>query len=295
MHKLTIILLTFNEEKNIHDCIDSLNGIPADIFVVDSYSTDKTIDILNERGIAYQQHSFGNYSLQRNWAQDHDPFGNPWVLHLDADERLTPELRDWIINDFPSYTDTDAFIFSRRAVFLGKWIRFGGHYPNYHLRLFKKECGRCEDKAYDQHFVSTGKSEIIRGKDIINVLSDNLGSFIERHNKWSLMEAVEILKQQKSGEVRSKLVGNPIERKRWLKNNLFEGLPLFIRSIFYFIYRYFFRLGFLDGKRGLVFHVLQGFWFRFLVDAKVYEIRKEMSDDKMTLKEALQHKYGVVI
>jgi glycosyltransferase involved in cell wall biosynthesis len=292
MLDLTIIILTFNEENNLPGCLKSLEGIPANIFVVDSYSTDNTVEILRAKNIKYAQHSFINYAIQRNWGQENDPFKSSWVLHIDADERLTPELKDWLVNDFYLQKGIDGFIFSRRAVFMGKWIRFGGHYPNYHLILFKKSCGRCEDKAYDQHFICNGKKEIIRKKDVINILSDNLENFISRHNKWSLLEAIEIIKEIKSGEVRSTLTGNPIERRRWFKKNLFEKLPLFIRSISYFIYRYIFRVGFLDGKEGLVFHVLQGFWFRFLVDAKVYEIHREMVKNNITLDEALRNIYG---
>lgn len=295
MLDLTIILLTYNEEKNLPGCLESLEGIPANVFVVDSYSTDSTIDILKEKKISHVQHPFVNYAVQRNWSQANEPFQSTWVMHLDADERLSDELRDWLIHGFPSEKNADGFIFSRRAVFMGKWMRFGGHYPNRYLKLYKKTHGKCEDKAYDQHFVSSGHKKIIPGRDVINILSDNLGRFIERHNTWSLMEAIEILKESKSGEVRSSLTGNPIERKRWLKNNMFEKLPLFSRSFLYFLYRYFFRLGFLDGRQGLVFHVLQGFWFRFLVDAKVYEIRKEMREERKSLAEVLQSKYNITL
>jgi glycosyltransferase involved in cell wall biosynthesis len=295
MKDLTIIVLTYNEEKNIQDCLDSLLGISADILVVDSFSTDKTIEILKRRNIDFLQHPFENYSKQRNWAQLNDPFKNSWVFHIDADERLTPELKDWFINDFLSNENGEGFIFNRRAVFLGKWIRYGGHYPNYHLRLFKKTVGKCEDKAYDQHFVSTGKTKIIYKKDIINILSDNIGSFIIRHDKWSLLEAIDVLKKTKSGEVKSSFSGNPIERKRWLKNNFFQKSPLFLRSFLYFIYRYFIRLGFLDGRAGLIFHILQGFWFRFLIDSKIYEIKVEMERTQKSLESVIKDKYGLNI
>jgi glycosyltransferase involved in cell wall biosynthesis len=293
MLDLTIIVLTYNEEKNLPDCLQSLQAIPAPVFVVDSFSTDSTISILKEKNITHVQHPFVNYSVQRNWSQSNDPFQSSWVLHLDADERLSEELKKWLIHDFSSYNEADGFIFSRRAVFMDKWIRYGGHYPNRFLKLYKKSLGKCEDKAYDQHFICEGKKVIIPNKDIINILSDNLGRFIDRHNTWSLMEAIEILKQERSGEVKSSLSGNPIERKRWMKNNLFEKSPLFLRSFFYFIYRYIFRLGFLDGRQGLIFHVLQGFWFRFLVDAKVYEIRKEMKEMNMPLEAVIKNKYGL--
>jgi len=275
--KITFILLTYNEQHLIVDCLDSLEGIPAHIFVVDDHSTDGTPAILEERGIQYIQHKFINYSQQRNWAQANVPFDTEWVFHLDADERLTPELRAWLLREFPKeQTSYDAFLFPRRAVFMGRWIRHGGHYPNnYHARLYKKDVGKCEEKAYDQHFISSGKEKIIYKKDIINILTDSLDKFIHAHNKWATQEALGIISRNNPGEVKAKLGGNPVQQRRWLKNNVFGKVPLFTRSFMYFFYRYIFRMGFLDGKEGLIFHVLQGFWFRFLVDAKVYEFRQK--------------------
>lgn len=296
MKVVTFIILTFNEAKTINDCLDSLQGIDASVLVVDSYSTDNTVDIIKNRGISVVQHPFENYSIQRNWAQENNPFKTEWVCHLDADERLTPELVDWIKNDFHKEDNSiDAFIFSRRAVFMGRWIKHGAHYPNYHLRLYRVAKGKCEDKAYDQHFVTWGKSKMIPKKDIINVLSDNLSNFIASHNKWATLEAIEVLKKDVAGkgEVKSRFTGNPIEQRRWLKNNVFQKAPLFLRSFLYFFYRFFIRLGFLDGKEGVVFHILQGFWFRFLVDAKVFEVQQEMKETGDSLETVIYRKFGI--
>ena len=271
---LTIIILTFNEQDRIVPCLDSLAGINANIFVVDSFSTDDTLDILRGRGFAFVQHEFINYAVQRNWAQENNPFATDWVFHLDADERVTDELVTWLRNCFPqAAASTHGFMFSRRTIFLGKWIRHGGHYPSFHLRLFRTPFGHCEQKAYDQHFVVSGRVEAIKGADIVDTVTSSLSHFTASHNRWSTVEAAESVNGVGGGEVKSTLTGTPIEKRRWLKNNLFSRLPLFLRSFLYFFYRYVFRLGFLDGKEGLVFHVLQGFWFRFLVDAKILEIR----------------------
>lgn len=275
MQELTVIILTFNEEANIGDCLDSVQGIQANIFVVDSYSTDKTLEILEARQIPYVQHPFENYSKQRNWAQANTPFDTEWVLHLDAGERCTPELVEWINTKFDSNRAVDGYMFSRRTFFMNRWIKYGGHYPNFHLRLYRKAKGRCEDKAYDQHFVVEGeKQKLPKGVDMIDVVTDTLHNFTLSHARWAIKEAEEVVSQEKQvGDVEAKVSGNPIERQRWLKSNLFERLPLFWRGFFYFIYRYFIRLGFLDGKEGLIFHFLQGFWFRFLIDATIVEKR----------------------
>ncbi|MGB3619700.1 MAG: glycosyltransferase family 2 protein, partial [Catalinimonas sp.] len=220
---------------------------------------------------------FVNYAQQRNWAQQNIPLDTEWVFHLDADERLTPELRTWLQREFPAQTaHHDGFLFPRRAVFMGRWIKYGAHYPNnYHARLYRVGMGHCEEKAYDQHFICTGRETIIYKRDIINVLTDSLDKFILSHNKWATQEAAGIMSRNDPGEVVAKWNGNPVQRRRWLKNQVFERTPLFARSFVYFGYRYFIRLGFLDGPEGLIFHFLQGCWFRFLVDAKVYEARQK--------------------
>ncbi len=293
---LTVIILTYNEEANITDCLDSLENIQANIYVVDSFSTDQTIDILKKRNIQYVQHPFENYSRQRNWAQKNCPFDTPWILHLDAGERLTPNLVQWINQSFDKEKELyDGFMFSRKTVFLGKWIRFGGHYPNYHLRLYKRGKGKCEDKIYDQHFVVDGKVKALKkGNDMIDTVCDNIIDFIKGHSKWIVFEASErLLNSREVGDVQSNFFGNKIERRRWLKNNIFQKTPLFIRSILYFIYRYFIRLGFLDGIQGLVFHFLQGFWFRFMIDAVIFHVKWVARKEHLDIKQVLKQRYNM--
>lgn len=280
LNNLTIVFLSFNEEKNLPDAIESVQGISSKKLAVDSFSTDSTLDILKKANISCIQHEFINYALQRNWAQLQ--VETQWVLHLDADERLTPEFRSWLENSFPKLSEQyDGFLFSRRTIFMNRWIKHGGHYPNFHLRLFKTNAVKCEEKAYDQHFVdiTNGKYLTVKNADIINVVSESLTAFTAQHNKWATSEANEIVSSQihLTDVVQPRFFGSSIERRRWLKSKIFMKTPLFVRPLAYFLYRYFIRLGFMDGKQGLVFHFLQGFWFRFLVDAKVYELKKESS------------------
>jgi glycosyltransferase involved in cell wall biosynthesis len=279
LENLTCIILTFNEEKNISTVLNSIQGLTKNIFVVDSFSTDRTLQILEEMQITYTQHAFENYSKPRNGAQDNTPLRTDGVWHLEADEPVTPELRSWIKNDFEMESEnSDGFMFSRKTIFMDRWIKHGGQYPNFHLRLFKVLCGSCERKAYDQHFLVEGRVKKISNADIINTVSSNLDDFIIAHNRWAAKEAFEIYDGANVDSLSPKLFGNPIERRRWLKQNIFEKSPLFIRSFLYFFYRYFIRLGFLDGKPGLIFFVLQTFWFRFLIDAKVYELLLNRSE-----------------
>jgi glycosyltransferase involved in cell wall biosynthesis len=273
---ITAIVLTFNEETNIRACLESIKDVVSEIFIVDSGSTDNTLNIAKEYNCEIVSHPFENYSFQRNWALDNLSISNNWVLNLDADHRLTVELRNElkVIFDKNIPPAINGFLTSRRTIFMGKWIRFGGHYPTYHSVLFRKGKGYCEIKQYDQHFKVEGDLIKLKG-DIIDVITDSLFNFTLRHNKWSSLEASELSSKLKGGDgvIKSNRTGNAIQKRRYLKS-VYEKFPLFFRPFIYFIVRYLFRLGFLDGTRGLIFHILQGFWFRFLIDAKVYELKK---------------------
>jgi glycosyltransferase involved in cell wall biosynthesis len=277
---LSVVILTFNEEANIDACLSSVVDRVGEIFVVDSYSTDRTLDVVRKYTDKIYQHPFKNYANQRNWAQDNLPIKNEWIFHIDADERVTPELFEELNRIFSkSVGDVDGFFVSRRTVFMGTWIKHGGHYPAFHLRIFRKNLGRCEDRLYDQHFYVKGNIKTLKS-DIIDTITSDLESWIARHNKWATQEALEvIIKEREQGlgikgyVIKGERKGNPVEQRRWFRERYYRQ-PLFIRPFLYFIYRYFFRLGFLDGKEGLIFHILQGFWYRFLVDAKIYEMRK---------------------
>ncbi len=272
---ISAIILTFNEERQIADCIRSLSGVAGEVFVVDSGSTDKTVPLAQQLGAQVVYHPFEDYSRQRNWALENLPVRYEWVLHLDADHRLTEALSHSLRRTFarPIPPDVNGFLISRRTIFLGKWIRHGGHYPVYHAVLFRRGKGFCERRRYDQHFCVEGKVLRLSG-DVEDIVTESLFRFVERHNRWSSFEAAEQLSATAGamGVLKPSLWGTPQQRRRYWKR-CYERLPLFIRPFLYFFVRYFLRLGFLDGRRGLIFHVLQGFWFRFLIDAKIYEQR----------------------
>jgi glycosyltransferase involved in cell wall biosynthesis len=268
---LSVIVLTYNEEANLPGCLESLRGLPCVVFVVDSGSSDRTVEIAQRHSAVIRHHDFDNYAAQRNWALENLPIETPWVLNLDADERLTPELRDEIQNLLESPPPgISGFLLRKRTIFMGRWIRHGGHYPCYHLRLFRTGKGSCESRRYDQHFVTDGTVEKLNN-DYVDVVSSSLLAWTIRHGRWAGMEASELLNPHVDGrQVRPEVMGDPIQRRRWWRNLYARG-PLFSRALAYWAYRYFFRLGFLDAKEGMIFHFLQGFWFRFLVDAMIYE------------------------
>jgi len=201
-----------------------------------------------------------------------------WVFHIDADERVTPELARSLQAFFDSEGPgrVDGLLISRRTVFLGRAIMRGGHYPVYHLRVFRRDRGRCEDRLYDQHFFVNGPTRQVRG-DLIDVITADLTVWLTRHARWAALEAQEQITTAQSTtrqQVDARLTGTPIERRRWLRSSVYGRAPLFLRAFAYFFVRYVLRLGFLDGVEGLVFHFLQGCWYRFFVDSKIYEARK---------------------
>jgi len=274
---ISVIILTYNEEKNIEYCLKSVCDWVEEIFIVDSYSTDRTLEIARKYTDKIYQHPFENYSRQRNWAFENLPISNEWIFNVDADERVSLELVEELSSGILSKIslDINGLLIKKKTIFMGRWIKHGGHYPVYHLRIFRKGKGRCEERNYDQHFICEGKTVKLKG-DIVEENKASLTEWTDRHNRWSTSEVIEMVEgAQGKNQVMEKLFGTPIERRRWLKNRIFIKLPLFFRVFLYFLYRYFFKLGLLDGKEGLIFHILQGFWFRFLVDAKIYEIEKK--------------------
>ena len=270
---LTVIVLTKDEERNLPDLLDSIMPLQAIVWVIDSGSTDGTVAIAKAAGCEVAEHPFENYAAQRNWAFEHLPITTPWTLCLDADERLTlalvQELRS--ILSRPDDIPYDGFMLRKRTIFMGRWLKHGGQYPSWHLRLFRTGKGRCEDRLYDQHFLVDGAIGRLNS-DYIDVLTDSLTKWVDRHNHWATLESLEMEDiNSDRQQVIPRLGGSPIELKRFLRYRMYHRAPKFARAFLLFLFDYFLRLGFLDGRPGLVFHVLQRFWFRFLVDAKLYE------------------------
>jgi glycosyltransferase involved in cell wall biosynthesis len=267
---LTVVLLTYNSAKSIERTLRAARQVSDDIHAVDSYSTDNTVDLLKAGGCAVVQRQFLNYSDQRNWAIDNLPLRHSWQMHIDADEELEANLISQIQALDLNSTTADGFIIGRKVVFMGRVLRHGAIARTWHFRIFRNGHGRCEDRLYDQHFVSAGRVEVIRGY-MLDHQEDTLAEWTNRHNRWSQLEAEEVSAPERTKlGVTPNLFGSPIERKRASKRAYYKG-PIFLRPLLYFLYRYILRLGFLDGREGLIYHTLQGFWFRFLIDAKIFE------------------------
>lgn len=246
--------------------------VSDEIFVVDSYSKDGTVELARSFGATVIQHPFEHYGAQRNWAIDNLPITRRWQLHLDADELMDEGLVQAILA-LPEEPDHSGYFLPRYLRFLGRTLRHGGMSPTWHLRLFRTGVGRCEDRKYDQHFILTSGTSGQLSGTMIDDIRMSLSEWTARHNRWADGEVSELDAGESKGRLQPDARGNPAQRKRYLRQK-YNQLPLFIRPFGLFIYRYFFRLGFLDGTEGLIFWVLQTFWFRFLVDAKIWEKRK---------------------
>lgn len=275
---ITAIILTYNEELNISDCVNSIIEHVSEIIIIDSFSTDKTIEIVKKYGCRYFERKFVNQAEQFNWALDNVAINNEWILRLDSDEIMLPETWKEIEEQFLSpaklkENDVTGFYIKRRVYFMGRWIKHGGYYPAWFLRLWRRDSGRYEERAMDEHVI------LSRGK-AINLLNDfeehdkkDLSIWIQKHNQYASREAEAYLSKAKN-ELTAKRRGCDPEKRRWYKDNLYYKLPRFVRASLYWQYRYFIKLGFLDGVPGLIFHFLQGFWYRFMVDAKIYESKR---------------------
>lgn len=267
----TVILLTFNSEGTLGATLDSARRVAGEIFVVDSFSSDGTVELAQRLGATVVQHPFEHYGAQRNWAIDNLPITRPWQLHLDADEWMDNDLVS-AIQSLPEAPEHAGYFLPRYLRFLGRVLRHGGMNPTWHLRLFRTGVGRCEDRKYDQHFLlSSGTSGKLPGS-MIDDIRMPLSEWTARHNRWSDAEVAELAAHEGEGRLQPDAFGNPAQRKRFLRQK-YNRMPLFVRPFVLFAYRFVFRLGFLDGTEGFIFWVLQTFWFRFLVDAKIWEQR----------------------
>jgi glycosyltransferase involved in cell wall biosynthesis len=286
---LTVIILTYNEELHLERCIRSVLAVAERVVVVDSYSTDRTLEIAQSLGAAVFQNPFVHQAQQFQWALDNIPVSSDWVMRLDADEYIFPELAGELIEKLPLFSpNTTGLGIKRRVFFMDKWIRHG-YYPMVLLRVWRNGAAYVEQKWMDEHIrLRHGNMETLR-HDMADHNLNNLTWWTAKHNAYATREAVERLNARYQflpnaeaapiGVHRSVayLRGVPHSPQIGRHKRLYLRLPLFVRPFLYFFYRYFLRLGFLEGRPGFVWHVLQGFWFQFLVDAKMYQI-KHLSD-----------------
>jgi glycosyltransferase involved in cell wall biosynthesis len=278
MTALTVMILTFNEERHIARAIDSVAAIGVDLVVIDSYSSDRTIEIARAKGATILQNKFVTQAQQFQWGLDHHPLKTPWVMRLDADEIIGPQLATEIARKLPTLPAGVVGVqLRRRHVWMGRWVRHGGRYPLILLRIWRTGHGRVEDRWMDEHVLVWGGTTVTFDNDFSDENLNDIGFFTDKHNRYATREAIEIidrrlgiLSRATTREAYTKSRKTRI--KHWVRDQLQSRLPFTFTAPAYFVWRYVFQLGFLDGRTGLIYHFLQGYWYRFLVGSKVEEL-----------------------
>lgn len=283
MNALTVMILTFNEELHIARAIESVASISSRIVVIDSHSTDRTIEIARAKGAIVLQNKFVTQAQQFQWALENVAVETPWIMRLDADEVISRELASEISTRLPELPTTVVGVhLRRRHVWMGRWVRHGGRYPVVMLRIWRTGCGRVEDRMMDEHVLVSGGETITFASDFSDENLNDIGFFIEKHNRYATREAIEIIDRRIGFLARDNDPGvhrkSAMTRTRhWIRDNFHARLPFTITAPAYFVWRYVFELGFLDGRTGLIYHFLQGYWYRFLVGAKVEELQQAIA------------------
>lgn len=273
MNDITAIILTKNEESNIERCIKSIIGLADRICVVDSGSTDKTVEIAKKLGVEVYEHiPFVHYARQFNWAIDNLNIKTKWVYRIDADEVVTPELKEEIISECRKHCndDVNGLVMKFKIYFMGKFLTHGGVYPFYNLTLFKYGKARFEDRSMGEHIVLSEGTTIDLKNDCLHYDFKDLSKWIDKHNWYATREVDDYYKTLANEQIDT-ILYHEAEKTKNLRDNFYYKLPKFFRAKLYYIYRYYIKLGFLDGKAGKVYAFFQAYWYRYLVDAKILE------------------------
>jgi glycosyltransferase involved in cell wall biosynthesis len=291
------IILTLDEEIHIARCIESIRDHCVSITVVDSGSKDRTCEIARAAGADVVTNRWINYATQMNFGIDHLAGRGGWLLRIDADEVLEPGVDvAALLTQLPE--SVSGLLVQRRIYFLGRRIRHGGIEPSWQLRLWRNGRGRCEQRWMDEH-IQTDNAPVSSAVEISDKNLNSLSWWTAKHNSYASREAIDLLNARYNflpgNNAVTAALGSQARIKRQIKEQIYRFLPGGLRALVYFLYRYVLRLGFLDGRPGYYFHVLQGFWYRTLVDAKVREIVDYAEALNVTLERAIADRTGFVV
>lgn len=296
MSQLAVVILTYNEARHIERALRSVQGIADEVFLIDSGSTDETVQIAEALGAKVLYNPWVNHAAQFQWGLDNAPITADWILRLDADEIIEPDLAAEITAKLPTLpADVTGANLKRKHIFMGGWVRHGGRYPLIMLRICRRGVGRIEQRWMDEHMLLThGRATTFDGGFADHNLND-LTFFVDKHNKYATLEAVDVINRRQGLFARDiELTVEQTSRRaavtRFIKERVYNRIPFQLSALLYFLYRYVIQLGFLDGREGAVYHVLQGFWYRYLVGAKVMELEAAIVglDKKAALSELIR-------
>lgn len=301
---ITAIILTYNEEKHVKRCIKSIIDCVERIVVVDSFSTDSTCQIAAQLGADIYKNKWVNYAEQFNWALANCHIDTKWVMRIDADEYFTPELTMEIMTKIESVSSgVNGIVLNRRVYFMGKWIRYGGSYPIKLLRIWRTGYGSVERRWMDEHVKLSSGTEIQMKNDFIDENLNNLTWWINKQNNYACREVVDLLNFKYSlfdfesiaDSYNTLSMTGQHKVKRWIKTNIYQKSPLFLRGIFFYLYRYIWKLGFLDGIEGFVWQFMHVLWYRMLVDAKLLIVERKILNDYNNIKKHIKEELGISI
>lgn len=293
---LTAIVLTYNEEIHLQRCLDSLKNSCSEIVVIDSFSSDRTKEIAIDNGARFYQNKFSNHANQLNWGIENGKIKTDWVIRVDADEFISEELAQNIKNNLNNMnSNVHGIRLKRLMYFFDEPLRKGGMYPIWHTKIWRNGSALCEQRWMDERMkLNQGETASLEG-DLVDYNLNNLTWWTQKHNGYATREAIDILDKiynfTNSDLVQANLFGNGEERRRWFKQR-YLNLPLFLRPFLFWFVRYFLQGGFLEGKRGFIWNILQCGWYRFLVDAKIYEAYKKAGHNKESLILYFKEVYG---
>lgn len=288
---IAVLILTYNESLHLPRALEHIRGFAREIFVIDSFSTDNTAELARAAGAIVLQHSFQYQAQQFTWALEHAPITANWVMRLDADEIIESDLAEEIVTKLPGLPpEITGVNLNRKTIFQGKFIRYGGRYPLTLLRIWRRGKARIEDRWMDEHiYLIEGRAITLKGGFADHNLND-MTSFTAKHNGYASREALDVLNRRlhlfdPQIELTQESTAKQAKIKRFFKESVYNRLPFEISAFVYFLFRYVVQMGFLDGREGFTYHVLQGFWYRFLVGAKLHEleqaVKQASSEDEM--------------
>ena len=297
---ITAIILSYNEEVHIARCIERLWPVVSRIVVVDSFSTDATVAIARGLGAEVLQNPWKNYAAQFQWGVDNAAITTDWTMRIDCDEYLEDGLQAAILRQVPQLPgDITACDFKLKVIFQGQFIRWGGYYRTILTRLWRTGVGQIEQRWMDEHIViAHGQRQRLSGGDLVDHNLKDITWWTDKHNGYATRQMIDFISLEQplfAVDQRVRSDNNQTAKwKRFLRNIVYAGAPLYLRAVLYFVQRYFLRLGFLDGKKGFVWHFLQGFWFFVLMDAKVDEARTFIATHGLeAFKQHLADRFGV--